>query len=58
MMTDDKPKRQHPPQYDDLFKSLQKSRRWGNIQRMAETDEGMKDLINRVVEYYYLKGGK
>lgn len=28
---------------------------WGEIRRMAKTDPGMSDLVNRVLVYYQLK---
>lgn len=31
---------------------------WTEIRKMAETDEGMKELISQVKTYYYLRKGK
>ncbi len=39
----------------DLHASLMESKMWGEIHRMAETDPGMADLIEKVLAYYYLK---
>ena len=38
-----------------LHDHLMEDKMWGEIRRMANTDEGMKDLLDRVVVYYNLK---
>ena len=38
-----------------LREHLQDDKMWGEIRRMAKTDEGMKDLLDRAIVYYNLK---
>lgn len=38
--------------------ALEEAKLWGNIRRMAETDEGMRNLLDMAIEYYYLKKAK
>jgi hypothetical protein len=38
-----------------LHEQLKEDQMWGEIRRMARTDPGMQDLIERVIVYYKLK---
>lgn len=41
----------------DIAVSLNEDKMWGEIRRMAKTDTGLADLIEKVLAYYYLKKG-
>ena len=41
----------------DIAVSLKEDKTWGEIRRMAKTDPGLADLIEKVLAYYYLKRG-
>ena len=39
----------------NLHEQLQEDQMWGNIRRMARTDEGLRELLERAIIYYNLK---
>ena len=38
-----------------LHEQLLEQKMWGEIRRMARTDEGLRDLLERAIVYYNLK---
>lgn len=38
-----------------LIEKIQEDKLWGEIRRMAETDQGIADLLDRARVYYQLK---
>ena len=38
-----------------FHEQLVKDQMWGNIRRMARTDEGLQELLERAIVYYNLK---
>jgi len=38
-----------------LHEQLQEDQMWGEIRRMARRDEGLRELLERVIVYYNLK---
>jgi hypothetical protein len=45
-------------QVESMRDRMMESVLWTEIRKMAETDEGMKDLLSQVKTYYYLRKGK
>ena len=39
----------------DTLDSIKEDKLWGEIRRMAETDQGIADLLDRARVYYQLK---
>ena len=39
----------------DLLEQLHEDNLWGNIRRLAKTDEGLRELLDRAIIYYNLK---
>ena len=39
----------------DLRDQILEAKLWGEIRRMAETDEGLRELLDRAIIYYNLK---